>query len=174
MSAYYVVKKLANGGAIVESSNPTAKQGFFGWGSDHDGTDMSYYGNSIDHRGGDNARWRWTLSSGGVQEMIRLIEQHINDKNYYKGNEVKAARELLVKLKSGKKVGSRVRVRRYKTNKDPSSPTFSKEWSGVTGAPKCQAGSCGSCGGTLHHEGGSHYCPTCDDFKPRPTSCRNG
>jgi len=59
---------------------------------------------------------------------------------------------------------------RYATTKKPSDPTYSAQWSGVTGAPKC-AGRCSTCGGALHHEGDTHYCPSCDDFKARPTNC---
>jgi hypothetical protein len=63
-------------------------------------------------------------------------------------------------------------ARRYPTSKKPGDPTYSAQWSGVTGAPKCGKGGCPDCGGRLHHEGGSHYCPYCDDFKRRPAGCK--
>jgi hypothetical protein len=55
--------------------------------------------------------------------------------------------------------------RRHVTSKPVTSPTYSREWSGVTGAPRCKSARCPKCAGCLHHEGGSHYCPTCDDYK---------
>ena len=65
-------------------------------------------------------------------------------------------------------------LKRYKCNKPPTDPTYSAQWSGVTGAPKCKGGKCPACGTQLHHEGGSHYCPGCDDYKPRPAGCTYG
>ena len=59
----------------------------------------------------------------------------------------------------------------HKTTKSPKSPTYSPQWSGVTGAPHCRAKGggpvpCPDCGESLHHEGdGGHYCPRCDDYK---------
>lgn len=52
----------------------------------------------------------------------------------------------------------------YGTRKPKTDPTFSPQWSGRTGAPKCQGGSCTRCSGPVHHEGDSHYCPGCDDY----------
>lgn len=64
---------------------------------------------------------------------------------------------------------------RYQTTKKTTDPTYNKEWSGVTGAPPCKYCKCPDCGCTVHHEGGSHYCPRCDDYKPKnnPT-CKYG
>lgn len=60
-------------------------------------------------------------------------------------------------------------VTRYPTTKKPTDPTYNAQWSGVTGAPKCPKGcTCPDCGGALHIEGDSHYCPSCDDYKPAP------
>lgn len=58
---------------------------------------------------------------------------------------------------------------RHETNKRPTDSTFSPSWSGVSYAPHCK-GHC-ACGEQLHHEGDCHYCPRCDDFKPRPEGC---
>ena len=65
--------------------------------------------------------------------------------------------------------GGRRRPEKHRCTKDLGDPTFSEAWSGVSGAPHC-AGRC-ACGERLHHEGDSHYCPRCDDFKPRPADC---
>jgi hypothetical protein len=53
---------------------------------------------------------------------------------------------------------------RYPTNKPPTDPTYSKDWSGVTHAPKVRGLACGKCGGHVHKESDSYYCPTCDDY----------
>jgi len=53
---------------------------------------------------------------------------------------------------------------RYPTIKKPGDPTYSAEWSGVTGAPKARGLHCPRCAGPVHREGGSHYCPRCDDY----------
>ena len=60
---------------------------------------------------------------------------------------------------------------RHQTTKSKSDPTYSEKWSGVTYAPHCK-GNCPDCGERLHHEGGSHYCPRCDDYKKRPDGCK--
>lgn len=62
---------------------------------------------------------------------------------------------------------------RHPCNKPKTDPTYSAQWSGVSYAPHCN-GKCKDCGEQLHHEGGSHYCPRCDDFKPRPEGCNYG
>lgn len=55
--------------------------------------------------------------------------------------------------------------KRYPTRKSPSEPTYSAQWSGVTGGPKARGLSCHKCGGTVHREGhDSLYCPSCDDY----------
>jgi len=56
---------------------------------------------------------------------------------------------------------------KHPTNKKPTDPTYSKQWSGVTYAPECPHSSCPKCGSHTHHEGGSHYCPACDDYVPK-------
>ena len=56
---------------------------------------------------------------------------------------------------------------RHETTRKPSDPLYSPQWSGVTHAPTCKYVKCPTCGGHTHHEGGSHYCPMCDDFKPK-------
>jgi len=53
---------------------------------------------------------------------------------------------------------------RHKTKKLKSDQTYSEEWSGVTYAPTCKYSKCPVCGDHTHHEGGSHYCPYCDDY----------
>lgn len=54
--------------------------------------------------------------------------------------------------------------RRYKTSKKPGDPTYSAEWSGVTGAPVARGVKCPKCGGNVHNEDGNMYCPYCDDY----------
>jgi rubrerythrin len=63
-------------------------------------------------------------------------------------------------------------VGRHKTTKKADDPTFSKEWSGVSRAPHCGGSGCPTCGTKMHHEGGSHYCPSCDDYKHKPQNCK--
>lgn len=53
---------------------------------------------------------------------------------------------------------------RHTTTKQPSDPTYDSQWSGVTNAPECRYSKCPRCSGHTHHEGGSHYCPGCDDY----------
>jgi len=55
-------------------------------------------------------------------------------------------------------------TRRYPTSKKPGDPTYSSQWSGVTGAPVARGLSCPKCGGKVHKEGDSLYCPYCDDY----------
>ena len=54
----------------------------------------------------------------------------------------------------------------------PWAPPGHKGMSCVTKGTLCQGTGCKSCGKVLHHEGNSHYCPTCDDYKPRPANCQ--
>jgi uncharacterized Zn finger protein (UPF0148 family) len=54
---------------------------------------------------------------------------------------------------------------RHETTKSPSDSTFNKEWSGVSNAPHACGKYCPDCGEQLHREGGSYYCPSCDDYK---------
>lgn len=82
------------------------------------------------------------------------------------------------------RMGKRWRSRRWSTTpapnpigrhicrKSPTDPSYSRQWSGFSTAPHC-AGRCPDCGERLHHEGGSHYCPHCDDFKPQPSNCNS-
>ena len=65
-------------------------------------------------------------------------------------------------------------IGKHKTIKKQGDSTFSAQWSGVTFAPECRKGKCLDCNGCLHHEGGSHYCPHCDDFKSKPLHCYYG
>lgn len=60
--------------------------------------------------------------------------------------------------------GKRRSPKRYPTIKKPGDPTYSAQWSGVTGAPRARGKSCPRCGGAVHREGGSFYCPHCDDY----------
>ncbi len=56
-------------------------------------------------------------------------------------------------------------IGRHQTTKDPSDPTFSARWSGVSNAPHClRRCICPRCSEPLHAEAGEHYCPRCDDF----------
>lgn len=55
-------------------------------------------------------------------------------------------------------------VKRYPTSKKPGDSTYSAEWSGVTGSPKAKGVVCAKCGGAVHREAGSHYCPWCDNY----------
>lgn len=99
MAAYFSVRKKKDGSAVVESSNANAKQVFFGWGSDQDAIDGSFYGNQVGSWRGDNTRWKWTLTSSGVSRMRGNLARHINDPSYYPdGPEKRAAQELLRKL----------------------------------------------------------------------------
>ena len=65
---------------------------------------------------------------------------------------------------------------RHPCRKPTTAPTYSAEWSGVSGAPHCKAPNpcCPTCGERYHHEGGSHYCPGCDDYQKRPVGCKYG
>lgn len=56
------------------------------------------------------------------------------------------------------------RLRRFPTRKPISDPTYSREWSGVTGAPRARGLTCATCGRGVHREGDSYYCPWCDDY----------
>lgn len=91
----------------IRASHPVAKQLFFGWGSDQNATDISFYGREdpTDKWSGnfDYKRWVWTLTAGGIDRMINNIEDHIDDTDYYKKGEVKKARELLGLLKKVEK-----------------------------------------------------------------------
>jgi hypothetical protein len=53
---------------------------------------------------------------------------------------------------------------RHRTTKQPTDSTYSAEWSGKTYTPECRYSRCPNCDGHTHHEGGSHYCPRCDDY----------
>lgn len=53
---------------------------------------------------------------------------------------------------------------RHQTSKSPNDPTYSAEWSGVTYAPQAKGVACDRCGGHVHKESDSHYCPSCDDY----------
>jgi hypothetical protein len=53
---------------------------------------------------------------------------------------------------------------RYPTKKKPGDPTYSKEWSGVTRAPKIRGFVCVKCGGAVYKESDNAYCPYCDDY----------
>ena len=55
-------------------------------------------------------------------------------------------------------------LKRYPCNKSKSDPTYSPQWSGVTGAPKVKGKRCPKCGGAVHLESDSFYCPRCDDY----------
>ena len=60
--------------------------------------------------------------------------------------------------------GSKTMYGRYPTKKKPGDATYSAEWSGVTYAPRARGKKCARCGGPVHREAGSHYCPYCDDY----------
>jgi len=56
---------------------------------------------------------------------------------------------------------------KHQTNKSATDPTYHPQFSGVSHAPHCRSRiGCPTCGTQMHNEGGSHYCPTCDDFQP--------
>jgi ribosomal protein L37AE/L43A len=55
-------------------------------------------------------------------------------------------------------------IRKHKTNKPITSPTYNKQWSGVSYGPHSKY-TCPDCGERLHKESDSYYCPKCDDFK---------
>lgn len=91
-----------DGEVDVTASHPVAKQLFFGWGSDRNSVDASYYGREdrSDTWGGnpDYKRWKWTLSREGVETMIRHIADNIGDRDLFPKGEVKKAMELLAFL----------------------------------------------------------------------------
>jgi hypothetical protein len=93
----------------VKASHPDAKQLFFGWGSDRDPIDASFYGSEDRtdtwHGNFDYKRWQWKLSMHGVERMISNIENHIDDLDYYSKKERPKARELLALLKKIEKLG---------------------------------------------------------------------
>ena len=63
---------------------------------------------------------------------------------------------------------------KHKCNKPATSPTYSQQWSGVSYARHCPHGCrCSKCDALLHLEGGSHYCPGCDDFVACADDCRH-
>jgi hypothetical protein len=53
---------------------------------------------------------------------------------------------------------------KHLTQKQPTDSTYDARWSGVTYAPECKYSRCPDCRSHTHHEGGSHYCPNCDDY----------
>jgi predicted RNA-binding Zn-ribbon protein involved in translation (DUF1610 family) len=53
---------------------------------------------------------------------------------------------------------------RYETKRKPGDVGYSAEWSGVSHAPKARGKACAECGGVVHREGDSHYCPYCDNY----------
>ena len=55
-------------------------------------------------------------------------------------------------------------IGRHETTKSPKSPTFSKQWSGVSYAPHSKY-LCPDCVERLHNENENYYCPRCDDYK---------
>lgn len=66
-------------------------------------------------------------------------------------------------------------IGRHYCTKSVNSPTYDKQWSGVSYAPHCPHGcTCPDCGYELHLEGhDTHYCPCCDDFKTPYKDCPN-
>ena len=55
-------------------------------------------------------------------------------------------------------------LKRYPTSKPTTDQTYSSQWSGVTGAPIIRGKKCVRCGGKVHRESESAYCPNCDDY----------
>jgi rubrerythrin len=53
---------------------------------------------------------------------------------------------------------------RHVTRKKSNDPTYNAEWSGVTYAPQVSGKVCAVCGGHVHRESDSNYCPACDDY----------
>ena len=104
MAAYYQVKKRKDGSAVVESSNINAKEVFFGWGSDRNAVEGSFYGKQTGSWRGDRTRWRWDLTKEAVGQILSDLERTIDD-SYYRGKqphqraEKKAAQELIKKLR---------------------------------------------------------------------------
>lgn len=60
---------------------------------------------------------------------------------------------------------------KHTTQKNATDPTYSAAWTGVSYAPTCKTGKCPNCGRHLHHEGGNHYCPYCDDYVKPHKEC---
>lgn len=52
----------------------------------------------------------------------------------------------------------------YHTRKPLGDPTYSSVWSGKTGAVCIDGKRCPRCGFYVFREGGSAYCPKCDDY----------
>lgn len=98
-SRHYTAVKHAEG-VTVTSRDPEAKQIFYGWGSDRNRDDGSFYGYTAAGGDPDYAVTTWTLSDSGVRLMIQNIDHHIGDKNYYSGRtEISRAKELSTLLK---------------------------------------------------------------------------
>jgi hypothetical protein len=84
-----------------------AKQNFFGWGSDQNRIDGSFYGRDaktvpVKLKGrlapGDSP-WQWKLDHDNASEMLRLIEKHGDDSNYYDADSKKRLPDLVEVLK---------------------------------------------------------------------------
>ena len=96
---HYTATKHADG-VTVTSRDPEAKQIFYGWGSDMNRDDGSFYGYTAPDGNPDFAVTTWKLSPSGVRLMISNIDNHITDKNYYSGRtEIARAKELSKLLK---------------------------------------------------------------------------
>ncbi len=52
---------------------------------------------------------------------------------------------------------------RHPTTRKPDDQCYSAQWSGVSYA-KHDGKKCARCGTRTHAEGGSSYCPNCDDY----------
>jgi hypothetical protein len=62
MPYLYSVKKSGDN-VVVESQNANAKQVFFGWGSDSNAVDGSFYGQEVRGAWGPNREMRYRCSS---------------------------------------------------------------------------------------------------------------
>lgn len=96
---FYSVKKSGDK-VVVESQNAKAKQVFFGWGSDQSAIDGSFYGREVTGSWGPNheLRWRWVLTPGAVEVMLKNLHLELTDPNYKDKAQERAVRELKLKL----------------------------------------------------------------------------
>lgn len=101
MPFLYSVKKSGNN-VVVESQNANAKQLFFGWGSDRNEIEGSFYGHEVRGAWGANRelRWRWSLTPEAVAVMLRNLQLELTDPGYRDKDLEPAARELKRKLQA--------------------------------------------------------------------------
>ena len=101
MPHLYRVKKSGDN-VVVESQHANAKQVFFGWGSDKNAVDGSFYGQEVRGAWGPNRemRYRWVLTPEAVAVMLGNLHLELTDPEYRDEKSQAAARELQRKLRA--------------------------------------------------------------------------